>query len=131
MPSATKQRDPLEQTRLVIAFRRDHTRKSRQRTRDADLNTRPMTDVEQGEGPVAKKRKLENGGLSVSQALQSQPSFADVLERLKKEEETNATGISETYCFIYQVSLIPQRQKEVLLSGRVPHCQKLTLVEIQ
>jgi len=59
-----------------------------------------MTDVEQGEGPVAKKRKLENGGLFVSQALQSQPSFADVLERLKKEEETNATGISETYRFI-------------------------------
>jgi len=58
-----------------------------------------MTDVEQGERPVVKKRKLENGGSFASQALQSQPSFADVLERLKKEE-TNAIGIFETHRFM-------------------------------
>jgi len=45
-----------------------------------------------------KKRKLENGGSFASQGLQPQSSFADVLERLKKEEETNATGISDNYC---------------------------------
>lgn len=100
MPFTTKQRDPLEKKGCVIAFRRGHTRKSRQQTRNADFNTRTMTGVEQGEGPVVKKRKLENGGPFAPQALQSQPSFVDVLERLKKEEETNATGISETYRFI-------------------------------
>ncbi|KAF5362060.1 hypothetical protein D9756_002601 [Leucocoprinus leucothites] len=66
MPSATKKNKPLERTRT-------------------------LTDVQEGEGPVSKKRKLENGASFTSQGLQSQSSFADVLERLKKEEETNST----------------------------------------
>jgi hypothetical protein len=48
--------------------------------------------------PAAKKRKLENGT-----PLGSQPSFADVLERLKKEEGTKAAGE------IYSTSLAVSR----------------------
>ncbi|KAF9447509.1 hypothetical protein P691DRAFT_776079 [Macrolepiota fuliginosa MF-IS2] len=51
--------------------------------------TRTLTDLEVG--PAAKKRKLGNGTSFASQNLQSQSSFTDVLERLKKEEGMNAT----------------------------------------
>ncbi|KAJ3576454.1 hypothetical protein NP233_g410 [Leucocoprinus birnbaumii] len=73
MPSATKKGEPLE------------------RTRYAPKAHATLTDVEDGGGPASKKRRLGNGASFASQALQSQPSFTDVLERLKKEEETNAT----------------------------------------
>jgi DNA polymerase delta subunit 1 len=53
--------------------------------------TRTLTDAEIG--PAVKKRRLEKGASFASQSLQSDPSFADVLERLKKEEGTNATGM--------------------------------------
>jgi hypothetical protein len=60
-------------------------------------STRTLNDGEIEEGPAVKKRKLGNG-ISASQGVQSQPSFADVLERLKKEEGANATGVFGLLC---------------------------------
>ncbi|KXN81551.1 DNA polymerase delta catalytic subunit [Leucoagaricus sp. SymC.cos] len=60
MPSKTKKSEPLERTRT-------------------------LTDVEEG-GPAVKKRKLGKGASFNSQGLQSQSSFADVLERFNKEK---------------------------------------------
>ncbi|KAF7770588.1 hypothetical protein Agabi119p4_6562 [Agaricus bisporus var. burnettii] len=51
--------------------------------------TQTLNGEEIEEGPAVKKRKLGNGA-STLQGVQSQPSFADVLEKLKEEEGTNA-----------------------------------------
>lgn len=93
MPFPTKEKKPLERMQcvnLTCVSRRNYCLLTGCRS------TRTLNDDEIEEGPVVKKRKLGNG-TSASQA-QSRPSFADVLERLKKEEGTNATGALELPC---------------------------------
>lgn len=58
---------------------------------------RTLNGEEIEEGPAVKKRKLGNGA-STLQGVQSQPSFADVLEKLKEEEGTNAPGMVGLSC---------------------------------
>lgn len=90
MPSATKKSQPLERTRCVstrLLELRVYRVAGRVSLMGARFNHRTLQDVDVGRKPATKKRKLENGA-----SLASQPSFTDVLERLKKEEGTNAAG---------------------------------------